>query len=73
MEVIDQLRKAQQQANRSTSPHADTPTLQTGQAKAQGHIGDIFALPQDPSTWSPIQDLNPASPTFGQFTPPPTD
>ena len=44
------------------------PTKTVGDQKiGPGEHADVFALPVDASNWQPLQDLDPASATFGRF------
>ena len=67
MESIETLRRAHITANRDSAIHRQDSAVQAAQVKAQPFGSDIFGLPCDPNGWLPLQDLNPASSSYGLF------
>ena len=65
-EDVHLLRRATVMAVRDSAIHRDDATILSAQNKAQGRGSDLFALPCA-TDWTPIQDLDPASGTYGLF------
>jgi len=69
-EAVEFNRKAQaNNAARQVGLRIGQPNTTVGDMAllGAGNQSEIFSLPSDPSEWMPMQDLDPASPTFGML------